>query len=335
MVREQSDQNHYAVSSSSTHYEQFTGTLMEPQILYRVIYGTTEPDPWQKKQTIIRPAVLRGFRRQQVRNADYPAIVPVQNPSILVRGAFVSGLTDMEVTRLDHYEGFQYTRQRVKVKILKTTRFEDDVAEENLGTLEGEEVDAETYVWTDSTEELSNQDWNFAHFKKHRMHAWTGESSLTVERVDEGFAAADAAAAAAAAAAARSMPDLTRPAGPAASGTDSTNPTGRSRGEPGRNEQGRGAGGRGDRGSCLRGAIAPATTDRGSDVHGKNARGTFNRGTSGQGTSARDMSSQGMIRRSTGNGGIAYRGPRNAASDELRAALAELKKEVSKSQRRK
>lgn len=324
---------------------------MEPRILYRVIYGTPEPTAWQKKQTTIRPALLRGFRRQQVRNADYPAIVPVQNPATIVRGAFISGLSDLEVMYLDHYEGEQYKRQRVKVKLLKNLGLEDDVAEESLASLEGEEVDAWTYVWSDSAKWLAEKDWNFDYFRKHRMQAWTGESSLTMESVDERFTAADDVAAVVAATAAQARAESTRPEDIADLGTDSTESAGqgswdrgrgkRGRGEHPRGEQ-RGRGGRvggdqggnfragGDRGSSVRGASAQPTSGRCTDVQSRGDRRTV-----GRDSRDRDRGDgQGVIRRGSRDGGSASRGKRGTASDELKAALEEWKKVVHKTRRR-
>lgn len=169
------------------------GTLMAPQVLYRVIFGSSEPEVWQKKRIVIRPAILHEFRRHRVRTAEFPAIVP--NPSSTVRGTFITGLTDGDIIRLDSFEGSMYERRPVKVKLLKNVRLEDEVRDSSVARLEGEEVEAETYVWRYPLRDLEDREWDFEHFKKRKMRAWMGfgRQSDSDTEVDEGFASADAA----------------------------------------------------------------------------------------------------------------------------------------------
>lgn len=169
------------------------GTLMAPQVLYRVIFGSSEPEVRQKKRIVIRPAILHEFRRHRVRTAEFPAIVP--NPSSTVRGTFITGLTDGDFIRLDSFEGSMYERRPVKVKLLKNVRLEDEVRDSSVARLEGEEVEAETYVWRYPLRDLEDREWDFEHFKKRKMRAWMGfgRQSDSDTEVDEGFASADAA----------------------------------------------------------------------------------------------------------------------------------------------
>lgn len=187
---------------------------MAPPVLHRVIYGTTSPEPWQKALTTVYPALLQNFSRHKVRYADYPGILPTSNPSSAmasdpkaplpsVRGSLVTGLLDEDVRRLDIFEGDQYTRNKVKVLVLKSNvGLDQTVDEHNLFDFVESEVEAETYVWTADPEELEKEAWDFEEFRREKMWAWVGEPqrgflhdsdsepAVDVE-VDEGFADVD------------------------------------------------------------------------------------------------------------------------------------------------
>ncbi|EXJ92091.1 hypothetical protein A1O3_00641 [Capronia epimyces CBS 606.96] len=170
-----------------------TGTLMAPGVLYRVIYGTHDPEPWQKSLLTVRPAILQSYRRHRVRKADYPAVLPHEGSC--VRGSVVSGLTEGDLYRLDIFEGDQYSRQKVKVQVLKDVGL-DQAAEEGK-TEVVEEVEAGTYVWEEGIDTLEPEEWDFEEFKRDKMKAWMGlaEDQRNSVEVDEGFADVDRAVA--------------------------------------------------------------------------------------------------------------------------------------------
>jgi Gamma-glutamyl cyclotransferase, AIG2-like len=174
-----------------------TGTLMAPQVFYKVLYGSENPTPRQERKTTVRPAILHKFRRQRVRGAPFPAITP--HPSANVRGAYVTGLTDDDITQLDHFEGLGvlYDRKKVRVKLLKkSVGVRDDIADAGLESLENGEVDTETYVWSEHGMELEDEEWDFEDFRKKKMRGWMGQPETVLDydgEVDDGFAAADAA----------------------------------------------------------------------------------------------------------------------------------------------
>jgi Gamma-glutamyl cyclotransferase, AIG2-like len=170
---------------------------MAPGVLYRVIYGSSKPEPWQEKMTTVRPAMLHDFRRHRVRYCDFPAIIP--KTESIVRGTYVTGLSDGDIWRLDIFEGSMYERRKVKAKLLRDVRLEDDIADSDLEKMEGKEVETETYVWRDPIGHLEDKEWDFDHFRKQKMRAWMGESHTSYDEdveVDEGFADVDAAVAA-------------------------------------------------------------------------------------------------------------------------------------------
>lgn len=45
---------------------------------------------------------------------------------------------------------------------------------EGKGNVEGEEVLAETYVWTAGGESLEDSEWDFAEFQREKMRFWVG-----------------------------------------------------------------------------------------------------------------------------------------------------------------
>ncbi|OAL43110.1 hypothetical protein IQ07DRAFT_616590 [Pyrenochaeta sp. DS3sAY3a] len=162
-----------------SHTAFFYGTLMAPPVLHRVIWGsTTPPTPAHAALLHIQPAVLHAHRRHRVRAADYPGIVPVAGDSgACVRGTLVTGLTDGDVWRLDVFEGGEYVRVGVRVRVLR----QDKSKTENV---EAEEVDAETYIWVAGAHRLEAEEWDFAEFVREKMGRWVGGDAADA---DEGF----------------------------------------------------------------------------------------------------------------------------------------------------
>ncbi|KAI9707763.1 MAG: hypothetical protein M1836_000725 [Candelina mexicana] len=153
---------------------------MAPQVLYRVCYGTSTPLPYQTTLLSIRAAILPNYSRRQVRFHDYPAITPT--PQSTVRGAYVTGLTDGDLWRLDIFEGDEYERRVVKVRLLEGIG--DDSGGSGGG--EGEEVEAETYVWIKGEEGLEGGEWDFEVFRREKMKRWVGDD---VDEVDAAVSA--------------------------------------------------------------------------------------------------------------------------------------------------
>jgi gamma-glutamylcyclotransferase (GGCT)/AIG2-like uncharacterized protein YtfP len=157
-------------SAAGPHTAFFYGTLMAPKVLHRVCHGPSLPlSTTQNNQLITRPALLKSFRRHRVLQADYPAILPSENST--VRGTLVSGLTDGDIWRLDIFEGDEYDRQKVKVRVLDD---EGDVTVEPTEEQLGAEVEAETYVWIAGKQHLEDREWDFEEFVREKMGRWVG-----------------------------------------------------------------------------------------------------------------------------------------------------------------
>ncbi|KAJ8071441.1 hypothetical protein OCU04_001762 [Sclerotinia nivalis] len=156
----------------------FYGTLMAPEVLCRVIYGSSNHP---SNSLTITPALLPDYCRHRVRFADYPAII--HEPGHTVRGTYVTGLTPSNMRNLDYFEGSQYVRKVVTVKILTPKDKEhvhgpSGIMAEAVET--GEEKEAQTYVFTD-LDELEKGEWDFAFFRRENLKNWADESEEYAE----------------------------------------------------------------------------------------------------------------------------------------------------------
>ncbi|RMD43304.1 hypothetical protein DV735_g1793, partial [Chaetothyriales sp. CBS 134920] len=178
----------------------FYGTLMAPNVLYRVIYGTPHPSPLNYPSMNLlksQPALLHDHQRHRVLGCDYPGMIP--HPGGCVKGTIVSGLTEGDVLRLDIFEGAQYERRRVKVRLLpgaedrKGISHQSEPKEQQKGQTESdvgaEDVEAHAYIWIDDPLALEPEEWDFEAFKQDKMAAWMGLSTGNANgiKMDEGF----------------------------------------------------------------------------------------------------------------------------------------------------
>lgn len=140
---------------------------MAPEVLFTVCYRTAKPTATIAKLYTFQPAVLPGFCRRRVKDADYPGII--KDPEHVVRGTFVTGLTDGNMYHLDFFEGGQYERRRVEVNLL------DKVGDDKgAGNEEGKGAIAEVYVFKDKYKnDLEESEWDFDEFRREKMQKWT------------------------------------------------------------------------------------------------------------------------------------------------------------------
>ena len=96
-------------------------------------------------------------------------------------------MTEGDRWRLDIFEGDQYTRQKVKVKVLRDKGMLESAAESRQQTSNAdgdeieEEAECESYVWTNPASELDPAEWDFEEFKRDKMKAWMGDGSYLPE----------------------------------------------------------------------------------------------------------------------------------------------------------
>lgn len=170
---------------SQGHTAFFYGTLMSPPILYRVLFLTSHPSPNLTRNLTISPAILPNYCRHRVRDADYPGVVPEEGKS--VRGTYVTGLTKRNISNLDVFEGGEYERRKVKVRVLKessgalheegrdgqagkegtTNGVSNGDGQEDYE--DGEQVETETYVFL-HPEGLERVEWDFEEFVREKAH---------------------------------------------------------------------------------------------------------------------------------------------------------------------
>lgn len=156
------------------HTAFFYGTLMAPKVLRRVCHGPHARESATSSAITVRPALLKSYRRHRVLGAEYPAIVPHQ-PST-VRGTLVEGLTDGDIWRLDIFEGDEYERKRVSVRVITSEeQGTGEPSEEQLGS----EIQAESYIWIAGEDQLEDEEWDFEEFMREKMVYWAGEEGKT------------------------------------------------------------------------------------------------------------------------------------------------------------
>lgn len=139
---------------------------MAPEVFFTVCYRKPNvPEPINSKY-VFTPAILHGYCRRRVQNADYPGIT--SDPEHNVRGTLATGLTPADIKALDDFEGSEYVKETVKVKVLTETGDEKT----GEGNVEGEELDAMVYVFLDPSE-LEDREWDFEEFRREKLRKWT------------------------------------------------------------------------------------------------------------------------------------------------------------------
>ncbi len=113
---------------------------MVPDVFYSVCYRSKDVPEAIAKLHTFHPAILRGYCRRRVKFADYPGII--EDKAHNVFGTFATGLTKANIAKLDYFEGSQYERRTVTVKLLEESGDVDGEA-----NVEEAERKAEAYVY--------------------------------------------------------------------------------------------------------------------------------------------------------------------------------------------
>ncbi|KAL2760647.1 hypothetical protein ACRALDRAFT_1059578 [Sodiomyces alcalophilus JCM 7366] len=151
---------------------------MDSRVFFRVVHGDSYPPEVIRNLYTFTPAILSDFCRHRVQSADYPGIIPEEGCT--VRGIYITGLTDANVDKLDYFEGNEYERRTVKVRLLE--KVGDDATGE--GRVEGEERTAETYVFL-YPDRIERGEWDFEHFRRERLRYWAREEFSFDDAVHE------------------------------------------------------------------------------------------------------------------------------------------------------
>ncbi len=111
------------------------GTLMFPEIREKLTGKTFKTSP----------ALLPGYRRTKVKDADYPAIV--KNPDAEVEGILLEDVDEQTIEILSFFEGDEYKTQYVEV-------FSGN-----------RKIPALTFVWATREKLLPDEDWDITEFE--------------------------------------------------------------------------------------------------------------------------------------------------------------------------
>ncbi|KAH9939509.1 hypothetical protein B0H21DRAFT_756604 [Amylocystis lapponica] len=178
----------------------FYGTLLHPAILCRVI-GHGGPE------LKICPALLTEHTRHQIKDEDYPAVLPYSRSRALftsqnrelapeertVRGTLVQGLTAPDIDLLDVFESDEYTREYVFVHPLGAfVSFAESAATSAsmiplaaaplppLASLPAA-LRAQTYIWARPLSKLRPDVWEYADFVRTNAWKWVGDGATQNE----------------------------------------------------------------------------------------------------------------------------------------------------------
>ncbi|OLN84956.1 AIG2-like protein [Colletotrichum chlorophyti] len=132
---------------------------MEPKVFFTVVQGVSTPPQVIKDLYTFTPAILHDYTRHRVQFADYPGMIAEKGGSVL--GIYATGLTDANVLKLDFFEGSEYEKNTVTVKV----RGENGAEEDKQAT---------AYIYKNPAS-LERVEWSFEEFRKDKMHIWTRE----------------------------------------------------------------------------------------------------------------------------------------------------------------
>jgi gamma-glutamylcyclotransferase (GGCT)/AIG2-like uncharacterized protein YtfP len=128
------------------------GTLKSKHLLALILTG--ERENTAELTPHLARAVIRNFRRGQVQNRDYPALVRA-GPESTVEGLIFYPRNPDDRRKIDNFEGEQYTQEIVKATIES-----------------GEEIEVSTYVWNGRRDAISPGDWDEKEFETMRLGDW-------------------------------------------------------------------------------------------------------------------------------------------------------------------
>jgi hypothetical protein len=138
---------------------------MVPDVFYSVCYDSKSVTPDIKHRHTFTPAILEGYCRRRVQFNDFPGITADKDHSVF--GMLTTGLTKNNIARLDYFEGSQYVRRTVQVKLLEHVG-----NSKGEGNVEGEERTAEVYVFLEKNE-LEDREWDLEEFRREKLTKWT------------------------------------------------------------------------------------------------------------------------------------------------------------------
>jgi len=122
------------------------GTLMSAKLLAELLTGDRKNEDWVKMRR--KPAILFGYTRRAVVDADYPGVVQGSKED-RVKGYLFYPRHQQDLQKIADFENESYTREVVEV-----------VVNELTATM------AYTYLWCDDIDDLCAEDWDFEEFER-------------------------------------------------------------------------------------------------------------------------------------------------------------------------
>ncbi|KAF9921340.1 hypothetical protein FBU30_008678 [Linnemannia zychae] len=146
----------------------FYGSLMNEKVLNAV----TRPGPDSNVLYSVK-ATVQGYTRFTYHNQPYPGMIPSKDPQELVEGLLVFGHTPLELARLDQFEGSEYPRSILPVRLLSSVPSSYTIDGRVQGYEAGETIDAFVYLFTGPLEHLDlNRPWDYEKFKQDHVKDW-------------------------------------------------------------------------------------------------------------------------------------------------------------------
>ncbi|KAI1318192.1 hypothetical protein EDD11_007075 [Mortierella claussenii] len=145
---------------------------MEP----RVLNSVTRPGPEANLYTV--RATIEGYIRHPYHNEPYPGMIASEDKTLIVEGLLVFGHTVMDRFRLDQFEGSEYTREVLPVKVLDPVPGSYNAIGGSNPLAPGDIVPAYVYVFTGPHGSLNlTKEWDFNAFQQEHVTIWMQTSS--------------------------------------------------------------------------------------------------------------------------------------------------------------
>ncbi len=100
-------------------------------------------------------AVLKGYQRKKVKNADYPAII--KDGDSEVKGLLLHNVDGDSMRIISFYEGNEYRCETLSVRVKK------------------KKIEAKVFVWNSVVETLENIDWDQDEFAENSLEIYIKE----------------------------------------------------------------------------------------------------------------------------------------------------------------
>ncbi|KAF9972931.1 hypothetical protein BGZ73_003875 [Actinomortierella ambigua] len=151
------------------------GSLMHQRIL-----NTIAPANPHVERCFVT-ARLPGYVRHPYHNEPYPGMIVSQNPADFVDGVLIYGLTPVDHSKLDEFEGDEYTRASVPVVIKEQVPGSALYATTSLPA--GSTVSATTYLFSGPRHHLDlTKQWDYEVFARDHLDKWMQTSADFFQR---------------------------------------------------------------------------------------------------------------------------------------------------------